>query len=96
MSYVGYIKKGTKIFIYGIEYAYGKQMLGTNPVLGKDILKSDDDYNYHDGNLGIYVSREKLHQAIDEYVKENFPKAKQYTYKTFDSEMNSITVAVGK
>lgn len=92
MTREGFIEKGTKFFIYGIEWAYGKQMLGTDPRIGRDILTADDEYENHDGTL--VVSKEKLNQVINEYVKTNFPKVKHYTYKTFDCDMNSITVAV--
>ena len=88
----GFIEKGTKAFIYGIEWAYGKQMLGTVPIVGKEILKSDEEYENHNGTL--VVSKEKFKQCIDEYVKTTFPKAKHYRILSFDSNMNPFRIDV--
>ena len=76
------IEKGTCIWIYEIEDAFGRQLPEMEIVLGEDILKSDGDYENYNGDLVVPV--EKVEDAISEYMTENYPGVHDYMYDIED------------
>lgn len=72
------IEKGTCIWIYEIEDAFGRQLPEMEIVLGEDILKSDDDYENYNGDLVVPV--EKVEDAIIDYMRFGYPEVHDYMY----------------
>ena len=75
---VNLIEKGTCIWIYEIEDAFGKQLPEMEIVLGEDILKSDDDYENYNGDL--VVTERDVEDAIIDYMSSNYPEVHDYMY----------------
>lgn len=76
---VKFIKKGTKVFIYGVKY-YEEDVLPSefDLVLGVDILKSDDDYIDHLGSQ--VVSEAEVEDAVRNYMDSISPEVYEYSY----------------
>lgn len=70
------IEKGTCIWIYEIEDAFGRQLPEMEIVLGEDILKSDDDYMNINGNM--FVTERDVEDAIIDYMSSNYPEVHDY------------------
>jgi hypothetical protein len=70
------IEKGTCIWIYEIEDAFGRQLPEMEIVLGEDILKSDDDYMNINGNM--FVTERDVEDAIIDYMCSNYPEVHDY------------------
>lgn len=70
------IEKGTCIWIYNIEDAFGKQLPEMEIVLGEDILKSDDDYMSINGNM--FTTVRDVEDAIIYYMSSNYPEVRDY------------------
>ena len=72
----GFIEKGTKIFIYGIEWAYEQQLPEFEITLGEEILKSDDEYVNYNGSL--VVSEQEVKDAVIDYIRHKYPEIHDY------------------
>jgi len=72
----GFIEKGTKVFIYGIEWAYEQQMSDFEITLGEEILKSDDEYVNYNGSL--VVSEKEVEDAVIDYIRHEYPEIHDY------------------
>lgn len=74
------IEKGECIFIYDIEDSYGIQfMRDLELAVGEDILQNDADYD-DKINGKLVVSKQKVEDAIFDYMRYNFPEAHEYMY----------------
>lgn len=73
-----FIKKGTIIYFYEIEDCHGQQLMDFDITLGKDILKSDEDYKYVKGNQVLMQS--EVDKAISEYMTKHYPEVHDYMY----------------
>lgn len=79
-SEVKLIKKGTKVFIYGVKfYEEGVFTSEFDLVLGVDILKSDDDYCDYLGSQ--VVSEAEVEDAVRNYMDSISPEVYEYAYK---------------
>ena len=78
---VNLIKKGTKVFIYGVKYFYEEDIITSEfeLVLGVDILKSDDDYCDYLGSQ--VVSEAEVDEAVRNYMDSISPEVCEYAYK---------------
>ena len=74
------IKKGTKVFIYGVKFFYEEDVLTSEfeLVLGVDILKSDDEYSDYLGSL--VVSEAEVETAVRNYMDSISPEVYEYAY----------------
>ena len=70
------IEKGTCIWIYEIEDAFGRHLPEMEIVLGEDILKSDDDYENYNGDMVTTVR--DVEDAIIDYMSSNYPEVHDY------------------
>ena len=77
------IEKGTCIWIYEIEDAFGRQLPEMEIVLGEDILKSDDNYMSINGNM--FTSKRDVEDAIIDYMRFTHPEVRDYMCD-FDGE----------
>lgn len=75
------IKKGTKVFIYGVKFFYEEDVLTSEfeLVLGVDILKADDEYSDYLGSL--VVSEAEVEDAVRNYMDSISPEVYEYAYK---------------
>jgi hypothetical protein len=76
---VSLIKKGTIIHIYNANVYGGQVMDNFTLVLGKDFLKSDDDYMDYNGAL--VISEDEVDNAVSEYMDSTFPNVFEYSYE---------------
>ena len=76
---VNLIEKGTKVFIYGIQF-YDDEVLTSefDLVLGVDILKSDNDYCDYLGSQ--VVSEAEVDTAVRNYMDSISPEVYEYSY----------------
>lgn len=72
------IEKGTSIWIYEIEDAFGRQLPEMEIVLGEDILKSDDNYQNYNGDL--VIPEKEVEDAIYDYMADYYPEVHEYMY----------------
>ena len=77
---VNLIKKGTRVFIYGVKYFYEEDIITSEfeLVLGVDILKFDDDYCDYLGSQ--VVSEAELEDAVRNYMDSISPEVYEYSY----------------
>lgn len=74
------IEKGECIFIYDIKDSYEIQfMRDLELVVGEDILQNNADYD-DKINDKLVVSKQKVEDAIFDYMSYNFPEAHDYGY----------------
>ena len=77
---VKFIKKGTKVTIYGVKFFYEGDGFPSefDLVLGVDILKSDHNYIDH---LGSQVaSQAEVEDAVRNYMDSISPEVCEYSY----------------
>lgn len=72
------IKKGTSIWIYEIEDAFGRQLPEMEVVLGEDILESDEYYMNINGDM--YVTERDVEDVIIDYMRLCYPEVHDYMY----------------
>ena len=72
------IEKGTFIWIYEIEDAFGRQLPEMEIVLGEDILKSDDDYENYNGDM--VVTERDVEDIIIDYMRLTHPEVHDYMF----------------
>ena len=75
---VKFIEKGTSIWIYEIEDAFGRRLPEMEIILGEDILKSDDDYENYNGDM--VVPERDVENAIIDYMRFCYPEVHDYMY----------------
>lgn len=76
------IEKGTCIWIYEIEDAFGRHLPEMEIVLGEDILKSDDDYENYNGNM--VATKRDVEDAIIDYMRFGYPEVHDYMFAIGD------------
>lgn len=79
MAQKNLIEKDTYVCVYNIKDRDGKILNNLELNVGKEILKSDDDYEEYVGKL--YVESEDLDSAVFDYVKEIYPDFFTYEYE---------------
>ena len=74
-------KKGTNIFVYNIfvDEIGGKEKREFDLTVGVDILKSDDEYVNHNGEL--FVTYKQIDNAVIDYVAEKYPEAYDFMFE---------------
>lgn len=78
MNHIKLIEKGTTVYVYQIDER-GEQVNIFEPVLGKDILKSPDDYVDYNGSL--IVSEQEVADAVNKYMEEEHPEVFEFMFE---------------
>ena len=76
MNRIKFIEKGSTIYVLEVVDFSGQPLPEFEITLGKDILKSNDDYVNYNGDL--VVSEQEVKDAVIDYISHKYPEIHDY------------------
>ena len=76
MNHIKFIEKGSTIYVLEVVDFSGQRLPEFEITLGKEILKSNDDYVNYNGDL--VVSENEVEDAVIDYIRHEYPEIHDY------------------